>query len=67
MNDPSFTEPQPMHHVLYKTAWSDTYNSYVEIIHVHKDDSGEPIITCRVPGKSEQVLFRVCELSEWCL
>jgi len=62
MSDPSFAKLQ-----LYKTAWSNTYNSYVEILRVHKDDSGEPIITCRILLSDKQVLFRVCELSEWCL
>ena len=52
----------------YKTAWSKMYESYVQILGFHFDDVGDPIIKARVPGeKSEYVLFRSCELSEFCL
>lgn len=51
----------------YKTAWSDTYNSYIEIVKLREDDRGEPIIHGRVPGRDSHVLFRICELSQFCL
>ena len=56
----------------YKTAWSNTYQSFVEIVKVRKDDSGEPIITARVPPSDDNlpdefVEFRICELSQFCL
>lgn len=52
---------------LYKTAYSKTYESYVEIISVRDDELGEPIITARIPGRENYVLFRVCELDKFCL
>lgn len=52
---------------MYKTAYSKTYESFVGIIKVHNDLSGEPIITARIPGKEDYVLFRVCELEQFCL
>lgn len=52
---------------LYKTAYSKTYESFVEIIKIHHDDMGEPIITARIPEVKDYVLFRVCELEKFCL
>ena len=52
---------------LYKTAYSPTYESFVEIIKIHQDISGEPIISARIPGRENHVLFRVCELEKFCL
>lgn len=56
---------------LYKTAWSPTYQSYIEIIKVRYDDNDEPIIDGRIPANVNEperfVMFRVCELREFCL
>lgn len=55
----------------YKTAWSRLYNSYISIVRTYDDAGGEPIIVGCVPGSEEEpeleVLFRVCELSNFCV
>lgn len=52
---------------MYKTAYSPTYESFIEIVKVRYDDMGEAIIHGRIPGREDHVLFRVCELEKFCL
>ena len=57
---------------LYRSAWSKTYQSFVEILSFRFDDLGEPVIRASVPGQPSQfsdgaTLFRVCELNKFSL
>lgn len=52
---------------MYRTAYSPTYESFIEIMKIHYDVSGEAIISGRIPGREDYVLFRVCELEKFCL
>ena len=47
----------------YKSAWSPTYEKFVEIISHRFDEDGEPIITAKVEGK--EILFRIEELDKF--
>lgn len=51
---------------MYKTAFSKTYGNYIEIKKVYSDDLGEPIIVGRPANTDQEILFRECELSEFC-
>lgn len=52
---------------LYKTAFSRTYDSYVAILRVYLDEVGEPVIVARPASTDQEIRFRECELSEFCL
>lgn len=52
---------------MYKTAFSYLYETYIEIMEVDLDKNGEPIILGRPAFTDKKVLFRVCELKEFCL
>lgn len=52
---------------LYKTAYSPTYNQMVGIINLRYDDLGEPLLSCNIPNIHKQVIFRVNELTNYCL
>lgn len=51
----------------FKTAYSPLYEQYVEILGVHHDDSGDPILTCRIAFTDKVALFREFELEQYCL
>ena len=51
----------------YKTAWSETYQTHVNLISFRLDDVGEPIISAMVPESDNIVLFRICELIQFSL
>lgn len=51
----------------FKTAYSELYGTFVEIIRTHDDGDGGLVITARVPEKKDHHLFRPFELSEYCL
>lgn len=48
---------------IYKSAYSDVYGCRVEIVKIRTDDSGRPILDCKVPDCENLVLFRVDELT----
>lgn len=52
---------------MYKTAFSKTYGTYIEICRVYPDALGQPIIVGRVSCSDDEILFRECELSDFCL
>lgn len=52
---------------LYKTAFSPLYETYVEILKVREDGVGGHIIDGRVAFKTDTVLFRPHELTDYCL
>lgn len=52
---------------MYKTAFSPSYGNYIEICRVYPDALGQPIIVGRVSCSDDEILFRECELSDFCL
>ena len=63
-NHPDFKEKLP----LYKTAWTDTYNCYMELISTHHDELGNIIIVGRRANHpNDRILFRPHELTKYCL
>ena len=55
---------------LYKTAYSELYESYLTIKKVRKDENGVLIFDCTVAGEEGEEcikLFRKEELTEFCL
>jgi hypothetical protein len=52
---------------LYKTAYSELYESYVSIKKVRKDANGVFIFDCTVAGEEGIKLFRKEELTAFCL
>jgi len=51
----------------YKTAYSPGYKEYVGIIRHHFDDQDGAIIVGRLAGSDKEILFRVCELTNFTL
>lgn len=62
-SDPDFLKKLP----LYKTAWSPTYRTYVALLGVTHDRSGEPILIGQLACTTNNYLFRVEELADFCL
>lgn len=52
---------------LYKTAYAPLYRQYVGIDKVRTDERGELIFECHLPNDDRTMLFRECELTNFCL
>ena len=52
---------------LYKTAFSPLYNTYVGIEKVRKLADGSYVLNCTVASKTDIVLFRPYELTNYVL
>jgi|TARA_Y100000310_G_scaffold243112_3_gene247527 hypothetical protein len=52
---------------LYRTAYSPFDKCFVQIVKVRFDEDGEPIIDAILADGDTEMMFRVFELTKYCL